>query len=356
MKTPAILRTALAMLEHRSARALFSLPHSLQRALAGGRPVTLDGQQLHPEHQLLLALRARLGALAIADGPHERVRRHFRKDLVLHQGPRIKVHAVADHTIDGPAGPIRVRHYAAASARPLLVYLHGGGFVIGDLDTHDAVCRTLCLEANVHVLSVDYRLAPEAPFPAAVEDCLAAFLWARANAKTLGASDRIAIGGDSAGGNLSAVVSQELVRQGQAPAAAQLLLYPTVCRRRARPSLALFARGFMLTAADVACFQKHYAGHTNDEDIRQRPLDGLQELVGTQPPALVVTAGFDPLRDEGDEYAAVLKDKGFVVLHRRIDGFVHGFANMAGVSPASRRVLVDVAKDFASLLTEVPRG
>ena len=367
-------RDVQTQVERALARVLFSLPPTVQRALAGGRPVVVDGRTLHPEIQLLVAVRALLGGKGITDGPHDSARRRYRRECTAHQGPPVPIGAVTDSTIEGPAGPLRVRHYApmsassasspssAASPRPLLVFLHGGGFVVGDLDTHDVVCRLLCRHADVHVLAVDYRLAPEAPFPAAVEDALAAFRWARSHASSLGADPaRIAVAGDSAGGQLAAVVCQELARSGEAQPAAQLVLYPALCRRRERPSLTLFARGFMLTRADIDAFQHHYTGHTNDADIRQRPLDGLRELIATSAldagkallplaPAVVVTAGFDPLRDEGDEYAALLAEAGGRVTHRCVDDSVHGFANLVGVSSVSRRVVVDVAGDVKAIL------
>jgi acetyl esterase len=202
------------------------------------------------------------------------------------------------------------------------------------------------------VLSVDYRLAPEYPFPAPLEDARAAFRWARANAAKLGADPaRVAIGGDSAGGNLSAVVTQLCVRDGEPPPALQLLLYPAVDRVEARPSLQLFESGFFLTVDELAWFQEQYTGTVGADvaDPRVSPLRA-RDLSGL-PPALIITAAFDPLRDEGEAYAAALRAAGSTVELRRIAGQVHGFANMTGVSPASRASLTEIAVAMRSMLS-----
>src|SRR5690606_26972359 len=192
--------------------------------------------------------------------------------------PPPPVGAVTDLTYPGAAGPLRARHYrpepTEPTPAPLLVYAHGGGFVTCDLDTHDVPCRTLCAHAGVHVLSVEYRLAPEHPFPAAGEDMLAALRWARAHAAELGADpERGAVGGDSAGGNLATVVSNLTVRAGERPPDLQLLVYPATDRVGHHASLELFADGFYLTAADIAWYNAQYVGLTGAEsDSRVSPL------------------------------------------------------------------------------------
>jgi acetyl esterase len=195
------------------------------------------------------------------------------------------------------------------------------------------------------VLAVEYRLAPEHPFPAGVEDGRAALKWAHANAKSLGADPkRVGVGGDSAGANLSAVVAQLATIDGGPAPSVQLLVYPAVCRHTAWPSLDLFADGFFLTRASIDWFHHKYSGHLphgGRPDARIHPLHGddLRNL----PPALVVTAGFDPLRDEGEAYATKLRGAGNDVTVRRFEGLVHGFFNMVGISPVCRDAVVEIA-------------
>jgi acetyl esterase len=269
---------------------------------------------------------------------------------------KTEVGAVRDVEIDGAAGPLRARHYrpadADASARPpLLVFFHGGGFVVGDLETHDEPCRLLCRHAEVHVLSVDYRLAPEHPFPAAVDDALAAFRWAVAHAAQLGADGhRVAVGGDSAGGNLSAVCAQLAARDGGAAPALQLLIYPATDLTDARaPSGRLFADGFYLTENDRQWFTRQYFsgshGHATDpraSPVLAGPLSGLA-------PAVIVTAGFDPLRDEGEAYGLALREAGVPVVLVRVPELIHGFMNMTMI-PAARDAMLRLSGLFRASL------
>jgi len=225
---------------------------------------------------------------------------------------------------------------------PLLVYYHGGGWTIGDLDTHDPVCRFLAAEAGVRVLSVEYRLAPEHPFPAAVDDAFAAFGWAAERAGELDIDPaRIAVGGDSAGGNLAASVSL-LARDGGGPRPAmQLLIYP-VTDAVGGASRRLFAEGFLLTKADMDWFELHYlSGGAAGEDPRISVLRA-EDLSGL-PPAYVATAGFDPLRDEAEDYAARLRAAGVPVALRRHPSLIHGFANMTAISRSARAAMYEVA-------------
>jgi acetyl esterase len=269
------------------------------------------------------------------------------------------VGAVRDLTIDGAVGPLQARHYAPAAAAadaPLLVYYHGGGFVIGDLDTHDAPCRMLCADGAQHVLSVAYRLAPEHPFPAAVDDALAAFRWARTHAASLGAgAARVTVGGDSAGGNLAAVVSQLAARAGDPPVA-QLLVYPVTDGVERRPSDALFDEGWFLSQRDRRAFAAHYHGSVPvaPGDARLAPLRAA-DLSGL-PPALVVTAGFDILRDEGEAYAEALRAAGTPVRALRVRGFGHGFLHVATVLPGARRAMREVAAAWRALLADGARS
>lgn len=333
-------------LEHRVARALLSLPPGLQLRLSGKPPVQRDGLTLNPEVQLLLTLRERMGAVAMSALPPAETRRRARRETRVHAGEPIHVGAVRELVLETKAGPLQARHYAPMNPdarEPLLVFFHGGGFVLGDLDTHDNACRLLCRHAHLHVLAVDYRLAPEHPYPAALEDAMAAFAWACEHARELGADPtRIAVGGDSAGGNLAAVTAQLAVRDGLPAPALQFLLYPAVDRTCERASHGHFAEGFFLTRADITWFQEQYTGASCDgSDPRISPLR-CRELSGL-PPAVVITAGFDPLRDEGEAYARALQQAGTRTTLRRFDGLIHGFANMVGVSRVCRDAVVEIA-------------
>jgi acetyl esterase len=260
---------------------------------------------------------------------------------------------VRDIEVDGAAGRLRARHYAPAESRrrrlPLILFFHGGGFVLGDLDSHDAPCRLLAHHAGAHVVAVDYRLAPEGPFPAAVDDATASLRWAFDNAAALGADERrVAVAGDSAGGNIAAVVSWQAVHDGGPPPCLQLLIYPATDFVERSRSHELFEEGFLLTRADMDWFSATYTAGADLADPRLSILraDGLEGL----PPAIVVTAGFDPLRDEGEAYAARLGEAGVPVLARRFPGLLHGFINLTGLSRTSRDALVEVAGATRALL------
>jgi acetyl esterase len=328
--------------EARAARAMGHLPPRIQRLLVGRHPVRVDGQELDPGIDLMLRARSARGRQAIvADldaSPQER-RLRFRQESVALVARPTPVGAVEELNVDGGDGPLRARHYAPAQdgrRQPLLVFLHGGGWGVGDLDTHDEPCRLLCRHGGVHVLSVDYRLAPEHPWPAAVDDAVAAWRWAHANAARLGAdTDRVAIGGDSAGGNLSAVVAQVLAHEAAAAPVLQVLIYPaTDLADRSGPSNDLFGRGFLLTNDDRDWFTDQYVAAADRSDPRVSPLRA-QDLAGAAA-AIVVTAAFDPLRDEGEAYAEALRAADVPVAMFRAAGLIHGFLNLTCVNRASR--------------------
>jgi acetyl esterase len=264
------------------------------------------------------------------------------------------VGSVSDLTIDAGEQRLPARHYAPAEpseSSPLLVYYHGGGFVFGDLETHDGLCRMLCRHAGTHVLAIDYRLAPEHRFPAAVEDALAAFEWAVAGAERLGADPRrVAVGGDSAGGNLAAVVSQLAAAAGGPQPALQLLIYPATDMAERRRSRELFAEGFFLTDSEMDWFQEQYLGRgfENLADPRVSPIHRAE--LGGLAPALVATAAFDPLRDEGEDYAHALRAAGTPVVLRRFPGMIHGFVNAAGISRAAHDAVVELAGSIRAML------
>ena len=346
MRTPALRRLTLRQrLEFRAARMVLALPAAVQVRLSGRPPVTIQGATLHPQMQLMLALHAALRPARPADRIAVEARAALRRETLAIAGPPIAVGAVSDLAIDGGSGnTIGARHYAplAGARRPLLVYFHGGGFVAGDLDTHDTLCRRICRDADIHVLSVDYRLAPEHPFPAAVEDAIAAFRWACKHAAELGAlPDKVAVGGDSAGGNLAAVVCQQAVAAGDAAPRAQILLYPPTDRTRTWASIELLGDGYFLTRADIDWYHLQYTGSTVAQpDPAKNPLCA-KDFTGLAP-ALIVTAGFDPLRDEGEAYADALRQADVPVVRKRFDGLLHGFASMATISPACDTALGEI--------------
>ncbi|HET7459255.1 MAG TPA: alpha/beta hydrolase [Gemmatimonadaceae bacterium] len=336
-----------------AARLLGRMPPRVQLALSGGAPVVIDGETLEPQIQLVRAVRSRRHQCGYCEPTPAAGRARLRRETLVFRGPRTEVGAVHDFAVERDAGDgggsLRLRHYAPSEqSDTLLVYLHGGGCVVGDLDTHDEPCRILCRYAGVQVLAVDYRLAPEHPFPAALLDGRTAFRWALENAPWYGVS-RVALGGDSAGGTIAAVLSQAEVRDGAAPAA-QLLIYPAADAVTPRPSHELFSDGLFLSREDRADFFRHYleATGTPRDDPRVSPL--LAPDLRGLPPALVVTAGFDILRDEGEAYADAMRAAGVTVASYRLPGLVHGFVNMTGVSPATREAMVRIAKDFRELL------
>jgi acetyl esterase len=339
-------------LEIALARTVFNLPPAWLVRLSGRDAIELDGQRLHPEMQLILASRRWSGAPPSLRAAEIGAARKAMLFGCTRYADAPKVGRVREHTIEGPAGGrIRMRHYAPTSntARPLLLFFHGGGFALGDLDSHDLPCRLMCREADLHVLSVDYRLAPEHPFPAAHEDAYAALQWARANAPGFGAdAARIAVGGDSAGGNLAAVLAQRIARSNEPPLAAQVLVYPVVDRINPRASHELFAEGFMLEREDMRWFDDMYAPAPLRSDPRVSP--ALAPDLSCLPPAIVVTAGFDPLRDEGEAYVEALRAAGSKVTAWREPGFLHGFMNCAGVSRASRRSVKRIAAELRAFL------
>jgi acetyl esterase len=247
----------------------------------------------------------------------------------------------------GSGVPLRLYRPPASGVPPVLVYFHGGGWTIGDLDTHDVLCRQLCVGAGIAVVSVDYRLGPEHRFPAAVDDCLEATRWVQQQAAALGLdATRLAVGGDSAGGNLAAVVALYL-RDAGAPASFQLLIYPATDMRCVAPSHTRNGQGYMLTADSIAYYRGHYiADPAQWSDWRASPL--LASDLRGLPPALVLTAGYDPLRDEGREYADALSAAGNRAQYVCFERQIHGFITMSRV--------IDEAQTAVALCAAVLRA
>jgi acetyl esterase len=260
----------------------------------------------------------------------------------------------------GPAGPIPMRLYRGLGTTdderlPALVYFHGGGWTIGDLDTHDVVCRELANLARCAVVSVDYRLAPEHKFPAAVEDAIAATHWTGRMAETLGLDPaRIAIGGDSAGGNLAAVVALTVRDAGGPPLAMQVLIYPAVDMAADRPSHMKYAEGYMLTRESILWFTDNYLrGNADVADWRASPLR-VGDVAGVAP-AYVITAGFDPLLDEGKAYADRLHEAGVPVVYECFEGMIHGFVTMGGVIAAAHHAIYRAATGLKQAFARAER-
>ena len=256
--------------------------------------------------------------------------------------------AMTDLTIPGPAGDIPARLFDTAATRaagPLVLFFHGGGFVIGDLDTHASFCAEVSRSLDLPVLAVDYRLAPESPWPAAPDDCEAAARWAAASPEALGRSvTGLIVCGDSAGGNL-AIVTAVALRDAPAavPVIAQLPFYPATDTSREYPSYTQFADGFLLTRDSMEWFNAAYQAEA--EHIRTSPLKG--DLAG-MPPAVVVTASLDPIRDQGRAYAAALAEAGVPVVFREAVGNIHGFITLRKAIPSSAE---DVAGALAAAKT-----
>jgi acetyl esterase len=336
------------------ARLTSRLPSALLLAVIGEPARVTEGYTLDPQVQFLLRMQELTGRPGFCEPTPAAGRLRYRKETAAHIRSPTAVGSVRDVFIPTGAQTIRARHYAPANTSsvtlPLLVYFHGGGFVIGDLDTHDEPCRLLCRDAQTHVLSVEYRLAPEHPFPAAVDDSIAALAWAQSNAADLGADHkRVCVGGDSAGANLATVAARDAAVRGRA-VAAQLLLYPVLDHEETE-SRKVFARGYLLEKRDTDAFRQHYTPDPvpTDRAWMVSPLHATE--LHLLPPTLLVTAGFDPLRDEGQAYARALRAAG-VTVHERCEGpLVHGFIHMTAAVPAAARAVREIASEWRALVT-----
>ena len=312
-------------------RGLMGLPRPMVAALAGTQ-IQIEGQGLAPELQLMLRLQRVLREPAAEDLPWEEARAALAMQSRLVGGSQ-PIGSVRDITIDGPRGPIDLRLYTPTArlrseSIPTLLFIHGGGMVYGGgHGTHDHAARFLAEHSGVQILSVDYRLAPEHPYPEGLDDCKAAYVWMVKNAATIGADvERLAVGGDSAGGYFSAATAVYAAEQGL-PLAFQLLIYPATDFVNRSASRDRFGDGFFLTNKFMDQAQEAYIGSADPHDPEISVLfrtdfpDGLA-------PAYVITAGFDPLRDEGEAYAQLLAEHGVEVRQRRYPSMIHGFFNM----------------------------
>lgn len=286
---------------------------------------------LHPQAQAFIDLLVQRGVPPTHTLTPADARKFYRDRRAVTQPEPGEVEEVRELSAPGPHGAIPLRLYrplgsTAGASVPVLVYYHGGGWTIGDLDTHDTLCRELANLSGCAVIAVDYRMGPEHRFPAAVDDVLAATYWVRKEADSLGVdANRLAVGGDSAGGNLAAVVAIAARDAGDLPIAFQLLIYPATDMRCVHPSHTSNGQGYVLTSDTIKYFHDHYITDAqHDLDWRASPL--LHTDLSRLPPALVLTAGYDPLRDEGLDYARALTAAGnravYVCFERQIHGFI----------------------------------
>ncbi|GAB7018221.1 alpha/beta hydrolase [Halostagnicola bangensis] len=285
----------------------------------------------HPDVQTFLEVYESIDAPDFSDLPPKAARGLF-EDMIDRGDSPIELASVENRSIDGPDGDLPIRIYEPTaepeSERPLLLYFHGGGWVIGSIDTHDGTCRKLAADSGYPVVSVDYRLAPEQPFPAGLRDCYAALEWAADAASELEADpERIALAGDSAGGNLAAGTAL-LARDRDGPAvAAQLLVYPATGDVTEMDSYEENAEGYFLTADEMKWFEGHYF----ENDVQRGNVYAAPRLaadLSELPPATILTAGFDPLRDDGAAYANRLEEAGVPVTYHNYDDMIHGFFGM----------------------------
>lgn len=309
---------------------------------------------LDPQAKMVLDLINSMGSQSLSEIPVEQSREQF-KMLASFGGSCDPLFETEDVQIPGPAGNIRARIYRPSGEKglPAIVYFHGGGWVIGAIETHDGFCRSLANKAECIVISVDYRLAPENKFPAAPEDCYAATRWVQQNAEELGIDrSRIAVGGDSAGGNLAAVVSLMLRDKDEPIPVFQLLIYPaTDYYDPPKPSLKENGEGYLLTFEDMVWFLDQYLP---SKDEAKNPLVSplrAESLAGL-PSALIITAEYDPLRDDGEMYAARLREFGVQAEARRYDGMIHGFVSLAAMIDKGRTALNETAESLKTALLQ----
>jgi acetyl esterase len=323
-----------------------------------GPPITVDGRILDTRTQWFLQLLAKSGRRPIETMSVLEARADLDAFLPILAGRPALVGEIVDRTVETQGGRLRIRFYrpAGAVARllPTILYLHGGGWTIGSLEAFDGPCRFLCARTGCALVAVDYRLAPEHRFPAAVEDAVGAYRWLAREAIGLGIDPaRIVIAGDSAGGNLAAVAAR-LLRDEPRPPCLQWLIYPVTDLAMDSASYKSCGEGFLLTRAAMKWFRGHYLKDLSEAaDPRASPLKA-DDLAGL-PPALVYTAGFDPLRDEGQAYADRLTAAGVKTIHREFNSVIHGFVGMRGALHAAARAMDDMAAGLRHELAQLGR-
>lgn len=327
-------------------KALLNLPPRLLRRVVGPAQTNDRGDLLELQTQALLYLSEKGGIPRLHTLPVAEARAQTVEDASLVGGKLLVMANVTDLL----AGDVPARHYdpGTGAKSPLLLFAHGGGFVVGDLDSHDRFCRRIAVEAGCHVLALHYGLAPERPFPAATDDVLSAWRWARENAEKLGCdADRIVIGGDSAGGNLATVTCLRAQEEGLPMPMGQLLIYPGIDMTCQATSHQTLGKGYFLESEMIDFFVGHYLGEQDPTHVHASP--SFTPSCAGLPPAVVVTCGFDPLRDEGDAWAERLAREGVPTRHRCEPGLVHGYINMDGLVDEAAQANVRLADDLQAL-------
>jgi acetyl esterase len=351
------LKEIVRELQGKATNLALRAPISWVNILAGP-PVTVDGRTLDGRTQWLLQLLARSGQPPIEKSSVTEARASYDAFMLEMGGSRVPIGEIVDRTIDSPAGRLRIRIYRPAGvvARllPAILYFHGGGWVMGSLEGYDLVCRYISARTGCAVVAVDYRLAPEHKFPAAIDDAVASFRWLATNATALGIDPaRLVVAGDSAGGNIAAVAAQLLRDEPQAPCL-QWLMFPATSLAFDTPSYRSCGEGFFVSRAAMEWFRGHYLSDpTEIEDPRVSPLRS-DNLAGVAP-ALIFTNGIDPLRDEGHAYADRLTAAGVKTFHREFDSLIHGFIGMRGAIQAAARAMDDMVAGLRHELAQLGR-
>lgn len=331
-------------------KLLMSLPSWLLIKLSGKKHIEIGDRKLHPPFQFLLKLTENLVTDFTTLTPEQFRAAYIEQSKISAKMPTgIKW---KDHEIEVLKGKIFIREYHSKKIKengPSLVYFHGGGWVIGDIETHHQLTAYICDKLGAKVFSVDYRLSPEFKYPIPLDDCNAAFDWVHSNAESLGLDkDRISAGGDSAGGNLTAALCLKRKEENKALPKAQLLMYPVTDLQLKKDSIEECSEGFFLTKSAMEWFRQHYLNSLDEmTDHLVSPL--LAEDLSNLPPAVVSTAGFDPLRDEGNEYAEKLKSSGNKVFLQENQGFIHGFANMSYI-PQVKKALDEILIELREIM------
>lgn len=311
--------------------------------------------KLAPEAQLYLQLRASLNLpdlTTLSPSEARRISEENSQRWQLSEPPAVG--SVEQRQCEGPNGPIPLRIYYPTGGMetdwPVMIFYHGGGWVLGSLDGVDCFCRALCQEAQLLVFSVDYRLSPEHPFPTGLNDCWAATQWVAKQATLIGGDSRkLLVGGDSAGGNLAAAVALRVKEQASFKLAGQVLIYPVTDLTQSLPSYESFAEGYMLTLESMRWFIQQYLPTGVDLKHPEASVLFAKSLAGL-PPTLLLVAEFDPLRDEGLAYAQRLREAGVPVVERNWEGMVHGFINQRDLFPQAREVSQWIAQEVNRLL------
>lgn len=332
-------------------RMLMKLPENLILKLAGGTPLQIDGRTMDPRIQFLTAQGAKAPSMTTL--PIEEARKGTDDGLAMLDAKPRRTVSILGRTIPGPEGDLHVRVYTPAGATgrlPGIVYYHMGGCVIGNLEICNTFCSILADECRAIIVSVDYRLAPEHTFPAAIDDAIASYDWVSENAAALGIDKtRLGIGGDSAGGWLSAVVCQSRKKDGKSQPKAQLLIYPATDLEATGGSMESCGAVYPLNREIMDWFMSQFLNSEDDrKDWRGSPAktDDLSGLA----PALVMTAGFDMLRDQGEAYANKLREAGVPTTYRCYDTLSHAFTAFSGVVPAAKTACEEIARDMARAL------